>query len=164
MENERVIIPGDIYRHFKNKMYQIITVAYDSETDEKYVVYQALYGDFKKYIRPYDMFISEVDRVKYPQAEQKYRFEHVDLTVKDEKEAYAGCEANPYLLNFLDRDTCNEKIEYVNSIRNHIDDRLIDDMAVAMDITIEDGDLDFKIDSLLSCLRTKARFECGRFR
>lgn len=191
MVNERNINKGDIYRHFKNKLYQVVAVAYHSETGEKYVVYQALYGDYKTYIRPYDMFMSEVDHVKYPKVSQKYRFEKVILNEKGE---IIRCEdsdesiepdcgkndnvtssdpsendelndiANPCLLEFLDKENSRERIEYINAIRNKVDNRLISDIAAALDLTIEDGDTDDRFRQLINCLKTMARFECERLR
>ncbi len=69
---------GEIWRHFKNKLYKIVAIAQHTESDEQLVVYQAMYGDEGIYARPLDMFMSEVDREKYPDVEQQYRFELIE--------------------------------------------------------------------------------------
>lgn len=73
----REIRQGQFYRHFKGGLYQVMAIATHSETKEKMVVYQTLYGDYGIYVRPYDMFASEVDHKKYPQVKQVYRFTQV---------------------------------------------------------------------------------------
>ena len=192
---QRIPRSGEFYRHFKNNLYQIVTVATHTETGGKLVVYQALYGDYGIYARPLEMFVSEVDREKYPQAVQKYRFERVENpgdtqeTVRVEKaQKEAGMKAvelgaakqigaaeakaaeteldgvNPKLLAFLDADDTEEKYQILISMRDEIDDSLINNMAVAMDVVIPDGDVQKRYEQLKVCLKTKQRYELDRLR
>ena len=63
-----------VYRHFKGDFYLVVDTALDSETKETMVVYRRLYGDGALWVRPLDMFLSEVDHEKYPDVKAKYRF------------------------------------------------------------------------------------------
>jgi len=82
----REFAPGDIIQHFKREtvdqngmqyLYEYIGEATHSETREKMIVYRALYGEKKLFVRPYEMFMEEVDHAKYPGIRQKYRFEKI---------------------------------------------------------------------------------------
>lgn len=82
-----LVIHG-IYRHFKGDYYLVEDIALDSETNKEMVVYRKLYDDCSLWVRPAEMFLSEVDHNKYPNVEQKYRFELVDVkSVKDKFKA-----------------------------------------------------------------------------
>lgn len=75
-----------VYKHFKGDYYLVVDVANHSETQDKYVVYRKLYDDGSLWIRPIDMFLSEVDHAKYPDVKQKYRFELQEIESVAKKE------------------------------------------------------------------------------
>ena len=183
--------PHEIYKHFKGNLYQITAVAQHTETDEMLVVYQAMYGDFQTYARPLEMFLSEVDREKYPDVKQKYRFELQSENIDRQKQREAATDAgkpaddkdtvettdarnsgepaeqldlDPQVLEFLDADTYEDRLNILSGLHHRITDDMITTMAVACDIEVPEGETETRYASLKSCLMVLEKFECNRLR
>lgn len=192
-------LPQQIYRHFKGNLYRIITLARHSETNEELVIYQALYGDYQVYARPIESFLGKVDREKYPDASQEYRFElmqeliqasaaggaydkkeeHVEkehVEKEDtEKESGESCQEqtleqeeeiniDPLVLEFLDADSYEERLNILAALYHRITDEMINTMAVSVDLEIGEGDTQERYEELKNCLLTLERYECNRLR
>lgn len=144
-QRECMPVPGAFYRHFKNKLYQVIAVAVHSETGEPMVVYQALYGTFGIYVRPLEMFMSPVDREKYPDADQEYCFERVwpehDPAMADQQESSQGEMEEelpgPWLERFLDALRPEDKLAVLKQMEGKATKREVDCMFLAMDLKPE---------------------------
>ena len=207
--------PHEIYKHFKGNLYQVVTIAEHSETGEQLVIYQALYGDFKTYARPLVMFTGEVDRQRYPEVTQRFRFElqgtDADRQIR-ETEA-AGVEhpvstqttvtasqpaaqatpivaqniaaqatataaqttiapvspaedeepaLDPLVLEFLDADSYEEKLNILAGLHHRITNEIITTMAISCDIEVNDGEPEERYEELKNCLLTMEKFECNR--
>lgn len=221
--------PQEIYRHFKGNLYQIRCLARNSETMEWMVVYQAMYDTFEIYVRPLSMFMDEVDRNKYPDCKQRFRFELLEdlsdlgavageyrndanadieerhVTAEEVTEKYddgnnqtadvqaseqeqvateeglhktelkennpsAQCEPeeqlniDPMVLEFLDADTYEQRLNILSALHNRITDEMINTMAVAVDLEIREGDIERRYEELKNCLLTFEKYECNRLR
>lgn len=186
--------PHEIYKHFKGNLYQVVTIAEHSETGEQLVIYQALYGDFKTYARPLAMFTGEVDRQRYPEVTQRFRFElqgtDADRQIRETEAAGvehpvstqttvtasqpAAAQAtpivaqniaaqatataaqttiapvspaedeepalDPLVLEFLDADSYEEKLNILAGLHHRITNEMITTMAISCDIEVNDGE------------------------
>lgn len=210
--------PHEIYKHFKGNLYQVVTIAEHSETGEQLVIYQALYGDFKTYARPLVMFTGEVDRQRYPEVTQRFRFElqGTDADRQIRETGAAGVEhpvstqttvtasqpaaaqatpivaqniaaqatataaqtiiapvspaedeepaLDPLVLEFLDADSYEEKLNILAGLHHRITNEMITTMAISCDIEVNDGEPEERYEELKNCLLTMEKFECNRLR
>ncbi len=73
-ENRQTPVAGQIYKHFKGNLYEVLAVAVHTESEEKLVVYQSVDNPDRVFARPLEMFMSDIDRFRYPLIRAKYRF------------------------------------------------------------------------------------------
>lgn len=189
-QNRNMPVPGEFYRHFKNKLYQIIAVASHTETGEPMVVYQALYGEFKIWVRPLAMFMEEVDHEKYPEVSQKYRFVRVipkkvpvpghgealtafdsevsseDGGLRDQDES-GEPQMNPYLMEFLDaldsRDY-DKKLECLAKLSGHAGQKELDDIYMVLDMPVQMGTVEDQLRAVRRQLMLLKKFDGERLR
>lgn len=198
---DRTPAAWQVYRHFRGNLYQVLTLARKEDTGEQLVIYQALYPPYQTYARSLESFTSEVDHEKYPDAQQRYRFELVagrdenqqnvpsdmegtgseadgtDENPQDESTGQEAAEADDtsdrilpadntakLIEEFLDCDSAAERMELLRSMRPQLTDRMVDTMAMGAGFDVAQGPLDARIDDLMNCLQTVARFETDRSR
>lgn len=194
MGHRSIPAAGEFYRHFKGNLYQIIGIAKHSETMEQLVVYQALYGDFGLYVRPLEMFMSPVDKEKYPDVEQEYRFEqcvpgkeavngtkYAEKIICDIRETavYESCHetenetvgqdseetVREEILRFLDAEGAEEKLKVLRELRMDLDENILTTMELSLDLLPDDKEsLERRYELVERTLEQRVRFEGGRLR
>ena len=145
----RIPKKGEIYKHFKGNLYEVIAIAKHTETMEDMVVYMEVDGE-KTYARPLEMFVSKVDKEKYPEVLQVYRFE-----LQDQKSKLS-------IMDFLDLSTATEKIQYLETMKDSLTEEFIGIAAQSLEFVENDGSLDERYRALLQYLRTVERYEKRR--
>ncbi len=183
---ERMVNVGEVYRHFKGNVYEVIALAVNADNREQVVVYKSL-ANGKVFVRSYRGFVGEVNKAKYPDAGQTYRFELVSDEAPDpeeedavviepkapkqappvgEKSVYAApvaanADVHPLLMEFLETKSFDAKLQILRRMEPEMTDKLIDDMAASLDVVIHDGDMSDRIRELKTCLTTFDKFDCS---
>lgn len=182
------ISAGDIYRHFRGNLYQIVTIGKHAESLEEYVVYQALYGEFQVYVRSLQDFFSVLDKEKYPEAQQNHRFEKVEKNKEFSKEKIADTptiteqikkdksDMDPVIeqsdnkegmrrfMEFLDAETYKEKLEIFLKMQDRLDERIITNIAVSLDLVVDEKNIEESYQIIIKNLEQRSKFECFRLR
>ena len=153
-----------------------MTVAVHTETGEELVIYQALYGDFRCFARPLSMFMSPVDREKYPDAGQTYRFELTEPGGREggsrmAEEAAEGTgfreedeQVNPWLEAFLDAEGYEKQLEALSRMRGKISQKELDSLYLILDIQPGTGVPDSQLSRIIKDLETRKRYDGSRLR
>lgn len=142
-------VKGEIYRHFKGNVYQVLAIAKHSETMEEMVVYQEA-GCEAVYVRPLEMFVSPVDREKYPDAIQKYRFE-----LQNDKSTFS-------VMDFLDLTATTEKIKYLELRKESITEGILEMVAQSLDFLENEGSLEERYRAIMQYMHTLEKYEGRR--
>ncbi len=152
-------VAGERYRHFKGNIYIVDTVAIHTETEERLVIFHKEDEEQVSFAVPLKMFMEVLDTRKYPRAKQKYRYELIKEVQEERVEGVSHS-----LLDFLDADSYEKKLELLMGMKQDLDDSMIDAMAVSLDISIEGGTLDERYAALKESLIMMEKYEGNRLR
>lgn len=209
---QKTVNAGEFYKHFKGQLYQVRALAENSEDNTPMVVYQAMYTPFKIWVRPLSMFLEKLDKEKYPDAAQEYRFERIILDdrqnteaaepdiVQSEKSAAVTNTIHPEeaitvsdeeitdallsgqverklsgkisdnqlaakgLMIFLDAENYHDKRHIFSSLEPYLNDTMLNNIAVTLDLVLDEGSPEQHFDTILNCLETHEHYECNRLR
>ncbi len=146
--------PQEIYRHFKGNRYAILAVAKHSETGEELVVYRSVTDETQVYARPLEMFMSPVDKEKYPDAKQEMRFELCE----------ENTDSDPDVDAFMACETYTEKLTVLVNMKSRLTAEKLSILACMCDIVLPQGDVFEKYEGLKSSLALRSRYEGTRLR
>lgn len=209
---QKTVNAGEFYKHFKGQLYQVRALAENSEDNTPMVVYQAMYTPFKIWVRPLSTFLEKLDKEKYPDAAQEYRFERIILDdrqnteaaepdiVQSEKSAAVTNTIHPEeaitvsdeeitdallsgqverklsgkisdnqlaakgLMIFLDAENYHDKRHIFSSLEPYLNDTMLNNIAVTLDLVLDEGSPEQHFDTILNCLETHEHYECNRLR
>ena len=209
---QKTVNAGEFYKHFKGQLYQVRALAENSEDNTPMVVYQAMYAPFKIWVRPLSTFLEKLDKEKYPDAAQEYRYERIILDdrqnteaaepdiVQSEKSAAVTNTIHPEeaitvsdeeitdallsgqverklsgkisdnqlaakgLMIFLDAENYHDKRHIFSSLEPYLNDTMLNNIAVTLDLVLDEGSPEQHFDTILNCLETHEHYECNRLR
>lgn len=209
---QKTVNAGEFYKHFKGQLYQVRALAENSDDNTPMVVYQAMYAPFKIWVRPLSTFLEKLDKEKYPDAAQEYRFERIILDdrqnteaveadiVQSEKSAAVTNTIHPEevitvsdeeitdallsgqverklsgkisdnqlaakgLMIFLDAENYHDKRHIFSSLEPYLNDTMLNNIAVTLDLVLDEGSPEQHFDTILNCLETHEHYECNRLR
>lgn len=181
--------PGEFYRHHKGNLYQVLSIAIHTETKERLVVYQALYGDFQIFACPISMFLGKTEDGGMGFVKTEIRNDAPVLGVTDDgnggkkitgEETAAAPQTQreepvketnfgkqdfyEQMEKFYDADSYEAKLEYLFALRDDLNEIALANIALSLDIAVPEGSLEERFQSIVSCLKTMKKYQGNRLR
>ena len=167
--------PFAVYRHFKGKNYQVLTIAEKEDTGEELVIYQGLYPPYKVYARNMDSFLSEVDAGRYPEYAGCLRFEEISAADAEgpadaaeyrqapaprARERSVRAPGREELISaFYDTRSAAERIRILRRLSGQLSETELDSLGYAAGVSLDDGSAFDREMELMSCLQLMAKYE-----